>query len=75
RIPCTSLTERKCCESRCFTLANPVTPASDTGSPFLQHVVSRADPQFSLILTNIYSELSSHLGLDVTSSMTYTSKL
>uniref|UniRef100_A0A5K3FTD5 Pecanex-like protein n=1 Tax=Mesocestoides corti TaxID=53468 RepID=A0A5K3FTD5_MESCO len=45
-------------------LVNPITPASNTGSPFSQHLDSRADPQLPIISANDSLRLSSHLGIN-----------
>uniref|UniRef100_A0A5K3FJX5 Bac_rhamnosid6H domain-containing protein n=1 Tax=Mesocestoides corti TaxID=53468 RepID=A0A5K3FJX5_MESCO len=60
-----------CCQSWLYTPLNSVTPSSDTGFPFARHVASRADPQLTLIRTTIYLGLSSHLGLDDTTTRTW----
>uniref|UniRef100_A0A5K3FE81 Pecanex-like protein n=1 Tax=Mesocestoides corti TaxID=53468 RepID=A0A5K3FE81_MESCO len=60
----------RCCKSCLCTLLNPVAPASDTGFPFSQYVASSTDPQLPLTRMNCYLGLSSHLGLDDTTTPT-----
>uniref|UniRef100_A0A5K3EK61 Gag protein n=1 Tax=Mesocestoides corti TaxID=53468 RepID=A0A5K3EK61_MESCO len=56
-------------------LANPITPASDAGSPIRGILPAPRILNSPLIRTNIYPGLFSHLGRDANACMTHTSEV